>query len=564
MVISAILVALLATMGQWWFFGPITKCLVYPLTTGVLVGLFMGDPMTGMLAGANIQLIYLGYISAGGTMPSNTIVAGIFGTAMTILSGANPTMAVTFAIPFSMFGLLLNNIYMTVNAAWIHQADRLLDKGNIRGVRLMNFVPSFVIAAILYGVPAFLLVISGQGWAKDLINAVPKSVVSALEVVGGIMPALGIAMLLNYLGKRSLIPWFFAGFFLTVYSGVSLMAISIFSAIIAILLYIRDRNSNNENKKTANKRKGVRRLSVDQSVEMSTTDGSASMTPSVTPIASVEPKYAKKLSKRTLIQTWLWTTSTEAAYNYERLQALGIANLMITPIRKLYSSKEDQVRELKKYMVFYNSEVFTIGPIVNGIACSMEEARANDADVSAEDINAVRTGLMGPVAGIGDTIMQGILYPILFGIGCSMALDRSYLGPILATVVFELLIFGCGYFMFMTGYKQGKTSLLRILKNGTIDKIINSFSIVGLMVVGAMAATRVTVDTPLAFKIGDGATKLQKVLDSLAPGLIPLSITLGILFLLRKKVNTTLIIVLIFIIGIVGYYLGILGFSAKM
>ena len=144
MVLSAILVALLATMGQWWFFGPVTKCLVYPLTTGTLVGLFMGDPMTGMLAGANIQLIYLGWISAGGTMPSNTIVAGIFGTAMTILSGADPTMAVTFAIPFSMFGLLLNQVYMTVNAAWIHQADKLLDKGNLRGVRFMNFVPSFL------------------------------------------------------------------------------------------------------------------------------------------------------------------------------------------------------------------------------------------------------------------------------------------------------------------------------------------------------------------------------------------------------------------------------------
>lgn len=46
MVISAILVGLLATCGQWWFFGPITKCLVYPLTTGTLVGVFMGEPMT--------------------------------------------------------------------------------------------------------------------------------------------------------------------------------------------------------------------------------------------------------------------------------------------------------------------------------------------------------------------------------------------------------------------------------------------------------------------------------------------------------------------------------------
>ena len=64
-----------------------------------------------------------------------------------------------------------------------------------------------------------------------------------------------------------------------------------------------------------------------------------------------------------------------------------------------------------------------------------------------------------------------------------MALDGSYLGPILSFAIFEILIFGCGYFMFMTGYKQGKTSLLKILKNGTIDRIINSFSIVGLMVV---------------------------------------------------------------------------------
>lgn len=168
---------------------------------------------------------------------------------------------------------------------------------------------------------------------------------------------------------------------------------------------------------------------------------------------------------------------------------------------------------------------------------------------------------MGPVAGIGDTVMQGILFPILFGIGCSMALDGSYLGPIFATVVFELLIFGCGYFMFMTGYKQGKTSLLKILKNGTVDKIINAFSIVGLMVVGSMAATRVTVNTPLAVKVGQGVTKLQSVLDSLAPGLIPLGITMLVWWMLRKKVNTLVIIIAIFILGILGYYTGILGFA---
>lgn len=548
MVVSAILVALLATMGQWWFFGPVTKCLVYPLTTGFLVGIFMGDPMTGMLAGANIQLIYLGWISAGGTMPSNTIVAGIFGTAMTILSDSDPTMAVTFAIPFSMLGLLLNQVYMTVNAAWIHQADKLLEKGSLRGVRLMNFVPSFCMAFLLYGIPAFLLVISGNSWAQQLINAVPENVISALEVVGGIMPALGIAMLLNYLGKRHLIPWFFGGFFLTVYSGLGLTAISIFSAIIALVMYL------NDNKKEKTEKKKVKRLSVNKEIQtVEVNNESEAAAPVV--------EYTKKLSKNTLVKTWLWTTSTEACYNYERLQALGAANLMITPIRALYDTNEERVRELKKYMVFYNSEVFTIGPIINGIACSMEEARANGEDVQEKDINAVRTGLMGPVAGIGDTVMQGILFPIIFGIGCSMALDGSYLGPILSFIVFEALIFGCGYFMFMTGYKQGKTSLLKILKNGTIDRIINSFSIVGLMVVGSMAASRVAVNTPLAVTVGEGVTKIQDVLDSLAPGLIPLGITLLVWWMLKKKVNTVWIIIAIFVVGIAGFYLGILGYA---
>ena len=553
MIVSAILVALLAACGQWWFFGPITKCLVYPLTTGTLVGVFMGDPMTGMIAGASIQLIYLGWISAGGTMPSNTIVAGIFGTAMTILSGADPTMAVTFAIPFSMLGLLLNQVYMTVNAAWIHRADKILEKGNITGVRLMNFVPSFFMAFLLYGVPAFAMVMFGSQWAESMLSAVPESVISALQVVGGIMPALGIAMLLNYLGKKKLIPWFFGGFFLTEYAKLDLTAISIFSAIIAIVLYL-----NQEKTEVKTEKKKVKRLSLNKKVEVKEVGETKAETVQEN-TESTEPK--KKLSKKTLIKTWLWTTSTEACYNYERLQALGIANLMITPIRELYQTKAEQVRELKKYMVFYNSEVFTIGPIINGITCSMEEARANGENITEKDINSVRTGLMGPVAGIGDTVMQGILFPILFGIGCSMALDGSYLGPIFATVVFELLIFGCGYFMFMTGYKQGKTSLLKILKNGTVDKIINAFSIVGLMVVGSMAATRVTVNTPLAVKVGQGVTKLQSVLDSLAPGLIPLGITMLVWWMLRKKVNTLVIIIAIFILGILGYYTGILGFA---
>lgn len=194
-----------------------------------------------------------------------------------------------------MLGLLQNQVYMTTNAAWIHQADKMLEKGNLRGVRLMNFLPSFCMAFLLYGVPAFAMVMFGSGWAESLINAVPENVISALQVVGGIMPALGIAMLLNYLGKKTLIPWFFGGFFLTVYSGLGLTAVSIFSAIIALILYLNQGKSAEQTEK-----KKVKRLSLNKTVEVK----EAGVPAEAPEEEKKEIVYNRKLSKKTLIKTW--------------------------------------------------------------------------------------------------------------------------------------------------------------------------------------------------------------------------------------------------------------------
>ncbi|WP_294836917.1 PTS system mannose/fructose/sorbose family transporter subunit IID [uncultured Lactobacillus sp.] len=557
MFLSALLVATLATISQWWFFAPVTRCLTYPLTTGLLVGLFMGNPMLGMLSGATIQLVYLGWINTGGVMPSNTMVAGIFGTALTILSGASPTLAVTFAVPFSLIGLLMVEIYQSVNSFWVHRADAELARGNVKAIRFLNYVPSLIVAIIVYGIPAFCLVFFGRGWAQGMLNMIPKSLTTALEVVGALMPALGIAMLLNYLGKKSLIPYFFIGFFLTAYLKLQIMAIAIFAGLLAYLLYINQKA--NATKKDAEPTdKKVRRLTL-QNRTGKQENASAALEPGTNIAQNISPlNYQIKLTHSDLVKTWLWEQSDEAAYNYERLQALGLTNMMIYPIKKLYP-KERQADELKKYMVFFNTEPHMVGPVIHGIALSMEEARANGAEVSAEDINGVRTGLMGPAAGIGDTVQQGIIFPILASIGATMALDHNYFGPIMFTVVFELIIYAIGYWMFMYGYKKGKESVVSILKSGLLDKVTNAFSIVGLMVVGTMAATRVTIKTPLIWHVGQSVIKLQALFNQLAPSLIPLLATLLVWWLLRKKVNASIIVVGIFIVGILCSYLGILA-----
>ena len=555
MLLSAILVAILAIISQWWFFAPITRCMTYPLTTGLLVGIFMGNPMLGMLSGATIQLVYLGWINTGGVMPSNTMVAGIFGTALTILSGANPKLAVTFAVPFSLIGLLMVEIYQSVNSFWVHKADAELAKGNIKAVRFLNYVPSLIVATIVYGIPAFCLVFFGRGWAQGMLRMIPKSLTVALEVVGAMMPALGIAMLLNYLGKKNLVPYFFVGFFLTAYLKLQIMAIAIFAGLLAYLLYINAK-ANSTTKTNAPAKKKVRRLTLqNRNGEEDQVSATLSSEKSDEPTTVV---YRVKLTKGDLVKTWLWEQSDESAYNYERLQALGLTNMMIHPIKKLYP-KEKQADELKKYMVFFNTEPHMVGPVIHGIALSMEEARANGAKISAEDINGVRTGLMGPAAGIGDTVQQGIIFPILASIGATMALEHNYFGPIMFTLIFELIIYSIGYWMFMYGYKKGKSSVVSILKSGLLDKVTNAFSIVGLMVVGTMAATRVTIKTPLVWHVGQSVIKLQSLFNQIAPSLIPLLITLLVWWLLRKKVNASIIVVGIFVVGILCSYLGILA-----
>lgn len=237
MFISAILVAIIATMSHWWVNHAITRTWLYPLWVGFLVAIAMGEPVQGMKAAAYINLAYLGWITAGGTMPGNLMVAGVFGTALTILTGADPELAITFAVPFSLLGILTWQAYMTINSLWVHRADKYAEEGNMRGIRMMNYLPSGIVSLVLNGIPAFILVNYGGDAVKGLLEAIPPNLIEAFKVVGALMPALGIAMLLNYLGKKKLIPFYFAGFFMTVYLKLDIMAITVFGAVIALVIY---------------------------------------------------------------------------------------------------------------------------------------------------------------------------------------------------------------------------------------------------------------------------------------------------------------------------------------
>jgi mannose/fructose/N-acetylgalactosamine-specific phosphotransferase system component IIC len=236
LVLSAILVMLIATCCTWWFSHSITRTWLYPLWSGFLVGLVMGKPLEGMMIAAAINLPYVGFITAGGSMPGNPMFAGPVGTALALVSGLDTHTATTVGVILGSVAILSWNAYMTLNSLWVHIADKYAAQGDLKMVRVMNYVPSFFVSLILNGVPAFLVVIYGKNFGT-LLQSFPQAIISAFGVVGALIPALGIGMLLNYLGKTKLMPFFFAGFFLTIYLKLDTMAIAIIAAIIGAVIY---------------------------------------------------------------------------------------------------------------------------------------------------------------------------------------------------------------------------------------------------------------------------------------------------------------------------------------
>lgn len=266
-----------------------------------------------------------------------------------------------------------------------------------------------------------------------------------------------------------------------------------------------------------------------------------------------------ELKKSDLVKNWLLGYSSETCYNYERLQALGNTNAFMPIIKALYP-KERQAEELSKYMNFFNTEPSFMGTVIHGMTAAMEEARANGEDVTADDILGLRSSLMGPMAGIGDTVSQSIVYPILAGVCIQLALAGNFAGPILFEVIYKVIMLTLGYNMYMLGYKQGKNAILNFLRTGVMERVLEAVSIVGLMVVGNMAVSNVNFTIPIEWTFNNdlGAVTFafqSDVLDALLPGLLPLGLVVGVQQLLSKRVKPTTIILIMFAIAIV--YVGV-------
>lgn len=269
-----------------------------------------------------------------------------------------------------------------------------------------------------------------------------------------------------------------------------------------------------------------------------------------------------KLTKSDLFSMFLRSNLFQGSWNFERMLAVGYCFSMVPVIKRLYKG-EDRVKALKRHLEFFNTQPFCAAPIL-GITAAMEEKRANGAKIEDDAINGIKVGFMGPLAGVGDPIFWGTLRPLLAAMGASLALTGSILGPLLFFILFNVVRLGVRWYGIEYGYRKG-VNVVKDVAGNKMQKLTEGAAILGLFVMGALVCKWTSVNVPVVVStitMPDGkvvTTTVQNILDQLMPGLLPLIMTFMCMHLLKKRVNTIVIIFGLFAIGIAGYAAGILN-----
>ncbi len=206
-----------------------------PIVTSLFIGLILGDVPKAMIVGGALQAIYIGVIAPGANIPTDQTLATFVAVPLAITTNMSPEMAVALAMPVGLLGVAIDYVRRTLNAAWVHMADKYAEEADTRGIIRCAYVYPPLMLIPLYVIPVTVAAYLGPTAVDAFLNAVPKSLIHGFELAGGMLPALGFAITMMVIGRRNLIPYFIAGFFLTKYSGLSIIALAVFGTVLAFL-----------------------------------------------------------------------------------------------------------------------------------------------------------------------------------------------------------------------------------------------------------------------------------------------------------------------------------------
>ena len=268
----------------------------------------------------------------------------------------------------------------------------------------------------------------------------------------------------------------------------------------------------------------------------------------------------KTLSKKAIRKAYLdWMFFNLSVQNFERMEGPAIVKMLADVREEIYpNDKEAQKEMLERHTIFFNTEP-NLGSIVPGIVLGMEYEMAQGGDVQPEFINSIKTALMGPFAGIGDSLLPGTLCPILLSIALGMCENGENIGPIFYIISFLAIMLPLTWFLFSYGVKTGANAAELVLSGGIKDKVTKAAETVGLIVIGAVTASYTHVNIGLVYTSGDLSIDIAAILDSLMPGLSVLLMSfLAYVLMVKRKWSINKMMAFFLIVAVLGYFTTIL------
>ena len=222
---------LLGLTGGWYL---ITR----PLVSGMLVGFILGDVQTGIIIGVAVQAVYIAMVTPGGSMPADLDFVAFPAIALGVLSHKGTEVAVALAATIGIAGTVLFNAMLVLNSWWNHRADVALEKGDERGIYLNSAIWPQVTNFLMRFVPTFIAVYFGAQYISSFMDSLPHLVLATMNVLGGILPAVGIAILLKQIIKNySMLLYFLVGFICIVFLKLNMVALVIVGGLLALIHY---------------------------------------------------------------------------------------------------------------------------------------------------------------------------------------------------------------------------------------------------------------------------------------------------------------------------------------
>lgn len=267
----------------------------------------------------------------------------------------------------------------------------------------------------------------------------------------------------------------------------------------------------------------------------------------------------KGIIRRLFTRVWWLMFCT----SYTKQQGTTTVWVLEPFLADIYGKGTDEYYDaLQRHQNFFNTTPM-FASFIYAIVISMEYERKAALDAGEEfddaSIEAIKVALMGPIAGIGDSIQLSCLRVIATGIAIGFSQQGSWLGPILFAVLYnvpnQIIHWLCG----SLGMKLGTGFVTEAMASGKMQAFTKGFTVLGMIMVGAMTAQFVTVTTTLVIPTGGATFNLQSMLDSIMPGLVPLAVTMGSFFYLRKSKSKNSAIILLAIIIVACVVLTLLG-----